>query len=106
MTTRPVLLILAIAIGCANSDTAMNDPGNRLRARDVHNYTTAFPATESPLSDGGRWLNGRTDGADWSDVASTPGFAVGHQTGASYTDATALLKGNWGRNQRATATVF
>src|SRR5262249_1004416 len=68
--------------------------------------TTAFPTAESPLSEGGRWVNGRTNGADWSDVSSAPGFAIGHQTGASYTDATALLKGSCGPNQRATATRF
>ena len=105
MTTRPLLLILAVGIGCAHSDTAMSDPDDMFGPGAVHNYTTAFPATESPLSEGGRWLNGRTDAANWSDVSSTPGFAIGHQTGASYTDATALLKGNWGPNQRATATV-
>jgi hypothetical protein len=84
----------------------MSDPGDTLGPGAVHTYTTAFAATEWPLSEGGRWLNGRTEGRDWSDVSSTPGFAIGHQTGASYTDATALLKGRWGPNQRATATVF
>jgi len=82
----------------------MSNPGDTLGPG--HNYTTAFPVTESPLSEGGRWLNGGTDGADWSDVSSTRGFAIGHETGASFSDATALLKGNWGPNQRATATVF
>jgi hypothetical protein len=106
MMTRPLLLILAVAVGCAHSDAAMSNPDDTLGPGAVHRYTTAFPATESPLSEGGRWLNGRTDGTDWSDVSSSSGVAIGHQTGASYTDATALLKGEWGPNQRATATVF
>jgi len=93
-------------MGCGHTDSAISDPGGTLGGRPDHTYTTAFPATESPLSEGGRWLNGRTDGADWSDVSSNRGLAVGHQTGDSFTDATALLKGNWRPNQRATATVF
>jgi hypothetical protein len=72
----------------------------------VHTYTTNFAAVESPISEGGRWINGRTNGLDWSDVWSTGGKGIGRQTGASYTDATALLTGTWGANQQVTATVF
>jgi len=51
-------------------------------------------------------LNGKTNGIDWSDVSSGSGRAIGHEVGASYTDATAILKGSWGANQSVTATVF
>jgi hypothetical protein len=71
-----------------------------------HNYTTTFPLTEFPISEGGCWWNGKTDGLDWSDVYTTPGKAMGNQTGRSFTDGTALLKGTWGPDQDATATVF
>ena len=71
-----------------------------------HNYTTTFPLTENPISDGGRWIDGGTVGLDWTNVSTTPGHAVGHQVGATYTDATALLTGPWGPDQQATGTVF
>ena len=68
-------------------------------------YTTTFPLTENPISEGGNWINGGTDGLDGTDVSTTPGLAIGHQVGASFTDATALLTGTWGPDQMATATV-
>jgi hypothetical protein len=71
-----------------------------------NSYTTAFPGVESPISEGGHWVNGKTNGVDWSDVWSTGGQAIGRQTSASYTDATALLTGTWGADQQVTATVF
>ncbi len=69
-------------------------------------YSTTFPLTENPISDGGQWINGGTVGLDWTNVSTTPGRAIGHQVGASYTDATALLTGAWSPDQRVTATVF
>jgi hypothetical protein len=68
-------------------------------------YTTAFPLTENPISEGGRWSNGQTDGLDWHDMSTTPGLAIGHQSGSSYTDGTALLTGSWGPNQTVEAVV-
>lgn len=70
-------------------------------------YTTHFPLTESPISEGGNWINGRTTGLDWADVAVTNGRAIGLESGfTGYDDATALLTGTWGSNQSATATVY
>jgi hypothetical protein len=68
-------------------------------------YTTAFPLTENPISEGGSWINGQTDGIDWHDMSTTPGLAIGHQSGSSYTDGTALLTGSWGPNQTVEAVV-
>lgn len=74
-------------------------------------YTTNFSRAESPLSDGGLWLNGQADGLDWTDVHTTPGFAFGTEIGGKrpapqkYDDSTAILKGNWGPDQTAQATV-
>ena len=71
-------------------------------------YTTNFPLTEDPISESGKWTNGKTDGIDWSDVRTTPGSAFGTQvppTGPPYNDSVALLKGTWGPKQMATATV-
>ena len=74
----------------------------RARAR---RYVTRFPLTEDPISEGGRWIAGGAVGLDWSNVSTTPGLAIGRQTGASYTDANAILSGAWGPDQSASATV-
>ena len=68
-------------------------------------YTTAFPGTENPISEGGNWINGGANGLDWTNVSTTPGLAIGHESGATYTDATALLTGSWGPDQQVTGTV-
>src|SRR5579872_6875966 len=31
-------------------------------------YHTNFRRAENPISEGGRWVNGRTNGLDWADV--------------------------------------
>jgi hypothetical protein len=68
-------------------------------------YTTAFPLTENPISEGGNWINGQANGLDWHDMSTTPGLAIGHQSGSSYTDGTALLTGSWGPTQTVEAVV-
>jgi hypothetical protein len=73
---------------------------------EAHSYTTTFPLPENPISEGGRWISGGSVGRDWTDVSTTPGLAIGHQVGASYTDATAILAGTWGPDQSVTARVF
>lgn len=70
-------------------------------------YATRFPLNENPISESGSWINGRTTGLDWADVATTNGLAIGLESGfTGYDDATALLTGSWGSNQMATATVY
>jgi hypothetical protein len=95
----------------------------------VRSYQTQFRTNETPLSEGGLWLNGRKDGIDWADVLVKNGRAYGEITrmtarekrveqsglgagaaaGAAegdYDDPTAVLVGKWGRNQYARARVF
>ena len=43
----------------------------------ITSYTTNFPLTKNPISEGGRWVNGFTTGLDWNNVFTTPGFAGG-----------------------------
>jgi hypothetical protein len=68
-------------------------------------YTTAFPLSENPISEGANWISGQAVGLDWHDVSTTPGLAIGHQSGSSYTDGTALLTGAWGPTQTVEAVV-
>jgi len=72
----------------------------------LRTYTTLFPLIENPISEAGKWVNGGTTGLDWTNVSTTPGLAIGHQIGPSFTDGTAILTGTWGANQEASATVF
>lgn len=70
-------------------------------------YTTNFPLTENPISEGGMWINGGTTGVDWTNMQTTPGLAFGTMIipSANDNDSTALLTGTWGPNQTVTATV-
>jgi len=96
----------------------------------VRSYRTRFQLTEDPISEGGMWTNGKTDGIDWADVVTEEGRAhggkvrmgvaerraeQGNLNGAAsedtapegdYDDPTAVLAGSWGPNQRVKATVF
>jgi hypothetical protein len=100
------------------------------RGNPVRSYLTRFRADEDPLSEGGIWLNGRKDGTDWVDVIARNGIAYGDLSrmavaekrveqgnldpaaagGAAavgdYDDPTAVLAGQWGRDQHARARVF
>jgi hypothetical protein len=69
-------------------------------------YTSNFPVAENPVSEGNRWMNGRTAGLDWTDVQTTHGLAFGTQSGGGgYDDSVAILQGTWRPDQSASATV-
>ena len=54
--------------------------GRQVEARN--SYSTNFPLTEDPISEGGRWINGSV-GLDWKNCRTTPGLAFGTQSGAN-----------------------
>jgi hypothetical protein len=65
-------------------------------------YSTLFPATENPISEGGRWIH---LGTPWSVIATGGGVAYGTQPGTgAYTDSYAHLSG-FPPDQSVTATV-
>jgi hypothetical protein len=71
-------------------------------------YTTNFPQSEDPISEGGRWIGGKSVGLAWADFRSVAGLAFGKQLGTTpskYDDAIALLSGTWGPDQTVEATV-
>jgi hypothetical protein len=88
--------------GCRHGTVAdMNSTTAKART-----YATAFPLTERPLSEGGIWINGGFAGAKlWGDIQTTPGLAFGVSEPTKYGDPTAILKGTWGPDQTAQATV-
>ncbi len=71
-------------------------------------YTTNFPLTENPISEGGRWINGKATGIDWTNVRTIPGKAFGTELNTSQNadDSIAILNGSWGTEQSATGTVY
>ncbi len=79
-----------------------------LRAGPAHaaSYSTTFNLNENPISEGGKWVNGRATGLDWKNVITSGGNAYGEPSGAGYDDPTAILTGTWGPDQTAQATVF
>jgi hypothetical protein len=73
-------------------------------------YYTTFPNTENPTSEGGLWLSGRSNGFNMN-MRSTPGKVFGTQDGngdggSIFDDSIAFLRGAWGLDQYARATVF
>jgi len=74
----------------------------------LNHYTTSFPATENPISEGGQWLNGLSVGHGWlANMQTVSGLAYGTQTGNVQPpgDSTAILIGSWPNDQRVIAQV-
>lgn len=69
-------------------------------------YSTNFPLNESPISEGGNWINGSTTGLDWGYVSTTAGQTHTHPGTASYADATASLTGTWDSMNKPTTVVM
>lgn len=94
----------------------------------VRSYATDFSRDETPISDGGLWVNGRADGIDWCDVLVQDGVCIGEVTRMAvaeqraeqgnltpgqdatpvgdYDDPTAVIGGDWGADQFARGVVF
>jgi hypothetical protein len=89
----------AFQVGCGGGGSNAGSGGS---------YSTNFPLTENPISEGDRWINGKTTGRDWNNLETVAGqtFGVGPAIEAPYSDPTAVLTGTWGSNQQATATAY
>jgi hypothetical protein len=118
-TVGPALIDSPVAVnGVVKAATSESQPKSPLvsrlgRPRGVaalaalpgHNtYTTNFTATEKPISEGGHWISGGSNGKN-GDIYTTPGFAQGTPGTITYGDPVAVLTGTWGPNQMAQATV-
>lgn len=76
-------------------------------------YSTNFNLTENPISEGGRWINGKAVGLDWNNPLTVPGRAlasVNSGLGLSrYDDSIAHLStslATYSPNQYAQGTVY
>ena len=118
---QAVLLIGVTALLSACSRNGANTgPAVKVGSSDKpgeHLYSTTFPLTENPLSEGGAWLEGSDGGSSiwaghlrygwrlWGDVETSQGIAHGVDEPTEFGDPTAILTGTWGPTQTATATV-
>jgi hypothetical protein len=112
MRTRSTLVALVLlGLGCGGASSQSRDgavdvaSAGGTGAAGGRIYSTKFPLTENPISESGSWISGQAAGLDWHDVSTTPGLAIGHQMGTSYSDGTALLTGAWGPTQTVEAVV-
>src|SRR5262245_4434564 len=58
------------ASGASNTASATTSGSNG-------SYSTTFPLTEDPISEGGSWTNGGATGLGWANVQTTPGLSIG-----------------------------
>jgi len=106
-----VALVTVLLLGCLATRGPNILPIALAATGEHRSYTTNFPLSENPLSEGGTWTNGQKDGLNWANVQTTSGFAFGTESGGTrpapqkYDDSTALLTGAWGPDQTAQATV-
>src|SRR4029453_4297101 len=69
-------------------------------------YSTNFPLTENPISEGGNWVAGQFAGNNlWGDIQTNGTIAFGVSEPTAYGDPTAILTGPWGPNQTAEGVV-
>jgi hypothetical protein len=97
-------LLLAHLAGCSVGPSA-NTVASHPTTPHVSSYSTVFSLSESPISEGGRWIGGKTIGLDWGDVSTTPGYATGRAGPKDYADSVALLTGEWPSNQSVEMVV-
>lgn len=104
---NPLPVLSAFDARTAGEKRVQGESDNiRPKVVSVRSYSTHFPLSEDPISEGGKWSNGANDGIDWYNVITKNGVAYGAVTKGEYTDPTALLTGAWGKNQIVKAKVL
>ena len=71
-------------------------------------YTTSFPNTENPISEGGKWIRrSAVLDSDWTNCPELrPALVFGtHGRTGDYDDSACILTGTWGPTQTVQATV-
>src|ERR1700729_3247334 len=78
-----IALLMALCLWPLVTRSANGQPAASDSTAPHATYTTNFPLTENPISEGGKWINGQKDGVDWTDVRTTPGLAFGTEIGGN-----------------------
>jgi len=69
-------------------------------------YSTTFPASENPISEGGHWVVRQSgDASRWGSVQTNGTMVLGVSQPGTFGDPTAILTGTWGPNQTVQGTV-
>jgi hypothetical protein len=90
-----------LASGCFAPAPPASAPATSPKA-----YSTTFPLTENPISEGGNWIGGQSAGGNlWGNVQTNMNMAFGVSEPTQFGDPTAILTGTWGPAQMASATV-
>lgn len=76
---------------------ALTSAGQAPTITSSGDFSTSFPATENPISQGSIWLGGSTNGTNWQDMQTTTGKAfacgiVGQRGQGQFDDCLAVLK--------------
>ena len=102
-----VAAFLSLLIGCGpkQSSAPQASPATQQPTPRIVSYSTKFTNTESPISEGGHWIGGKTIGVDWGDVSTTPGYAIGRAGPKRFGDSVALLTGDSPANQSVEGVV-
>jgi hypothetical protein len=98
-------VMLAYLAGCSVGQGTTNTTASHSPTPHAPGYSTMFPLAESPISEGGHWMGGKTIGLDWGDVSTVPGYAFGRAGPKDYADSVALLAGEWPSNQSVEVVV-
>jgi len=77
------MLVIVLLVWYLATRSASVLPAASASTGTASTYTTNFPLTEDPISEGGKWINGKKDGVDWANVRTTPGFAFGTEIGGT-----------------------
>jgi hypothetical protein len=104
------LLVPVIGRWVSSHSPSPVDVADRIVATDqptshTATYTTNFPLSENPISEGGRWINGGIFGK--TDVQTAPGKAYGTMVsfdGSQYVDSCACLSG-FGPDHEVTCAI-
>ena len=116
-----LICIGVLFCGCRDGGGGAKKATDTKRPADTagtHFYSTTFQKTENPISEDGKWEGGSDAGASifaggsiwtggrlWGNVQTSSGLANGVSEPTEFGDPTAILNGNWGPSQTATATV-
>ncbi len=89
--------------GSASTNCTIVSPGG---------YSTSFGTTENPISEGGKWVNGKAVGVQWNNIATQNGAAAATSkmlTAPPYNDCIAHISSSYmafNANQFAEGTVY
>jgi len=95
-------VVVTNSAGSATSDSAILTVSTGTQ----HTYSTTFPLTENPVSEGGNWIGGQSAGANlWGNVQTNGNLAFGVSEPTQFGDPTAILTQTFGPNQTVSGTV-